>query len=410
MKKLLIIIGLITMVMGPASAQKAAEFREISGKVIDAESKKPLPQSNVYIKNADIGTVANNAGEFLLKIPQSLSKGTIVVSSIGYMAFEKSINELADGELEVSLKPVSVLLNEVVINDPNAILRLAMERKRENYPNDFQALTTFYREIIKKNRSFIDVSQGILHVSKASYGDQTGDQLSIVKGSRVQQYKKDDTLAFKIMGGPNTMLLLDIVKHPGIVLNPETFEFYNYTLEGMELIDGKQNYTIRFEPNAEYTTPLYSGLIYVDVNSYAISGLSFGYDQRNIRKATDQLVRKKPIFAKLTPLKVQYDVKYRETNGVWYLDYVRDEIEMRCNWKKKLFNSTFNSVSEMVVTQKGAFDSQTAINRKNTTKISDIFSEKVGMYKDPGFWEHYSIIKPEDDLRKALAKIEEKNL
>jgi len=408
MKRIILIVGLITALIGLANAQSTTDFKEITGKVIDLDTQKPLPQSNVYIKDAEIGTVANNSGEFLLKVPVKYSNGKIVASSIGYTTFEKDISGVTDGVLVIQLKPVPIMMSELIIQDADAILNEALIRKSKNYPDDYQLMTSFYREIVKKNRSYIDVSQGILNVSKASYTGSNRDELSIVKGNRSQQYEKEDTLAFKIMGGPNTMLLLDIVKNPGIVLNRETFEFYNYNLDGIEMFDGKQNYAISFAPKASYNTPLYSGIIYVDVNSYAISGLSFGYDQENMKKAASQLVKRKPAFAKLTPLKVQYEVKYRETNGVWYLDYVRNELEMRCNWKKRLFNSTFNSVSEMVVTDKNIADGNKEFTRRNTTKSTDIFSEKVGNFSDANFWENYSIIQPEDDLRKALAKIDRK--
>lgn len=409
MKSLILIVGSIIAIMGLTYAQPVTEFREITGKVIDFSTKKPLPQSSIYIRNADIGTVANNSGEFLLQVPKAHFNGKLVVSSIGYATYEADINKLSAGELEIKLSPVTVMLNEVIVSDADDILNAAMDRKKDNYPKNYQMITTFYREIIKKNRSYIDVSQGILTVAKSSYTDDSKDRMNIVKGSRSQQYKKEDTLAFKVMGGPNTMLLLDVVKHPGIVLNPETFDLYAYNLEGLEMIDGKQNYVISFAPRGDFNVPLYSGTVYIDVTSYAVSGISFGYDENNIKKATDQLVKKKPAFAKLTPLKVQYEVKYRETHGVWYLDYVRDELEMKCNWKKKLFNSTFNSVSEMVVTQRNVSGKEVAFDKRSITKMTDIFSEKVGIFTDPDFWENYSIIRPEDDLRKALAKIEKKN-
>ncbi len=408
MKRILIIVGLIIGVISITNAQSTSEYKEITGKVIDAESQKPLPQSNIYIKDAEIGTVTNNTGEFLLKVPKKYFEGIIVASSMGYATVEQEINTLGDNTLDIQLTPVSVLMNEVVVRDANAILDLAIERKQENYPQEYQVMTSFYREIIKKNKSFIDVSQGILNVSKSSYSDHKRDKMSIVKGSRSQQYKKEDTMAFKIMGGPNTMLLLDVVKNPGIVLNEETFEFYEYRLDGINVSDGKENYVIAFTPKPEYDEALYSGVIYVDVKSYAVSGVSFGYDKSNLRKASSTLVKKKPTFAKLTPKKVSYEVKYRETNGVWYLDYVRNEIEMKCNWNKKLFNSTFHSVSEMVITQKNLGPGAPEFTKRNTTKSTDIFSEKVGNFRDADFWENYSIIKPEDDLRKALAKIDQK--
>ena len=409
MRRVIICIGLVLAVLTMmAQAIETADFIEIKGKVIDKKSKKALTQSNVYLLGEDIGTVTNNAGEFLLKIPATMESGKLIASSMGYSTAEIRLKNLPGTDLVIPLNETTIVLDELVVRDAKGILKEALARKELNYSQDPSILTAFYREIVRKNKSFIDVSQGVFNIAKSSYVNNQLDLLSLVKGSRSQDYKKADTLVFKVEGGPNTMLLLDLVKNPGLVLDEDVFDFYLYDLKDIQILEEKRNYVISFRPKAVYNVPLYSGDIFVDMQSMAISEVHFSYDASNLERAANQFVKRKPTLAKLKPKKVTYEVKYREIDGVWHLDYVKNELEMKCNWRKKLFNSTFHSVSEMVVTQKNASGERINFDKKTITKRSDIFSEQVSSLNDEAFWGNYTIIRPEEDLRKALVKIDRK--
>jgi hypothetical protein len=45
--------------------------RTYSGRVLDADTKKPVVFVNVYLAGSSLGTVTNAEGEFVLKIPYS---------------------------------------------------------------------------------------------------------------------------------------------------------------------------------------------------------------------------------------------------------------------------------------------------------------------------------------------------
>ncbi len=406
MKKLIsaVLLYAVTMTVMGFSPEG---LKVVKGIILDAKSNKPLARCNVYVKGEDLGTVSNNAGEFVLKIPEKYQEGTLVVSSMGFEKFEIPINQVPDEFFEITLRQAAVILDEVVIADVDAIIVAALNNRPNNYPDDYNVMTSFYREVIKKNRSYVEVAQGIFNISKSPYSKKQKDQLGIVMGGKTENYKKGDTLAFKVMGGPNVMLLLDIVKNPGVVLDYDMLEYYDYTLHGVEVVDGRRSYVVHFKPNSKYDSPLYSGVIYIDEKTLAIVAINFGYDERNLKWASTMMIKKQPSWVRVIPQKSTYEVKYRETNGLWYLDYLRNEMEVKCNWKKRLFNSTFHSVSEMVVTEKNV-KQDAVIDKRNLTKLTDIFSEKVIGFSDEAYWQNYSIIQPEEDLRKALAKIERK--
>ncbi|MFY0652002.1 MAG: carboxypeptidase-like regulatory domain-containing protein [Cyclobacteriaceae bacterium] len=407
MKKLVYsIFGTLLLLHFTSVSFAQIDFAEVTGVVVDKKSDKPIPACNVYVRNRDIGTVANSKGEFSIKIPLEYIDRNLVFSIIGYQAVEVPITQLSQEENKISLAQSVIVMDEVVVRDAEDIIREALNRVNDNYPTNPELLTTFYREIIKKNNSYVDISQGILDVFKLPYQKAGTDRIKINKGFRSKDYKPQDTLAFKLRGGPNTMLLLDMVKNPALVLSHDILPFYVYELTDIREFDSKRHYEISFEPRkgGDMDMELYHGKIFVEQNTLAISELRFGYSPQAVKIAGKYLVKDKPRLAKLTPLLVEYEVKYREFKGRWYLYYVKNELAMRCNWKKRLFNSTFHSTSEMVVTDRNMMSPQ-PFDRKQTTKSYVVFSEEASKYDDDSFWENYTIIKPEDDIRKALSKI-----
>jgi hypothetical protein len=409
MKKLVLVLGVVLMFGTCDSLQAQQNFLEISGTISDKSSKKPIQACNVYVRDKDFGTVANSKGEFSIKIPREYQGSNLVFSNIGYRTVELVISELKSKDNIISLIPTTIIMEELVVREAEAILREAISRVPENYPENHEMLTTFYRETIKKNNSYVDISQGILDVFKLPYQKVGRDQVKINKGFRSQYYKTQDTLVFKIMGGPNTMLLLDLIKNPGLILSNDILKYYKYELTDILELDGKKHYEISFTPKDERDPQLFTGKIFIEQKTLAISEIKFGYAPETVKIAGKHLVKEKPRLARLTALNVEYEIKYREHKGRWYLYYVKNELAMRCNWKKKLFNSTFRSVSEMVITDRSLMNVQ-PFEKQEIAKKYLVFSEEAGKHYDDSFWEDYTIIRPEDDIRKALSKINSRNI
>ncbi|MEQ6122408.1 carboxypeptidase-like regulatory domain-containing protein [Reichenbachiella sp. MALMAid0571] len=379
-----------------------AEFIEISGIVLDEESNKPIQACNVFVRNRDIGTVANSNGEFSIKIPVEFLDRNLVFSNIGYESFEAGILSFKENDNEIKLKPTIIIMEELVVREAENILRTALSRIPENYSANPELMTTFYREVIKKNNGYVDISQGVLEVFKMPYQKPGRDQIKINKGFRSKDYRAQDTLVFKLMGGPYTMLLLDVVKNPGLLFAQDVLKYYDYELSDILVLDGKRHFEISFKPKDRYL--LYTGKIYIEEKTLAISEVRFHYADDIVKEAGKSLIRDKPRLAKLTPLQVTYEVKYREFKGRWYLYYSKNELKIKCNWKKKLFNSTFHSVSEMVITDRYLMGVQ-PFEKNEVAETEMVFSEEAAKYYDGSFWENYTIIKPEDDIKKALEKI-----
>src|SRR5678816_652517 len=90
----------------------------VSGKVIDHETKEPMPYASVYIKGKAIGTITNLQGEFDFHIPSEYRNEILMISMLGYSNFESpvwSIISTASITLELNASPI--VLQEVLIED-----------------------------------------------------------------------------------------------------------------------------------------------------------------------------------------------------------------------------------------------------------------------------------------------------
>ncbi|MCD6202401.1 MAG: TonB-dependent receptor [Bacteroidales bacterium] len=90
---------------------------EVSGRVLDAETKKPLPGVNVIVKGTHVGGGTDVRGYFYLKFSYRMPY-TLSFSMIGYGTKEYTVNENPKSGLRVYLATHSYETKEVVVTAP----------------------------------------------------------------------------------------------------------------------------------------------------------------------------------------------------------------------------------------------------------------------------------------------------
>ena len=202
-------------------------------------------------------------------------------------------------------------------------------------------------------------------------------------------------------------LQLDIAKNTESILTREAMEYYNYSLSGVIEIDNKPHYVIDFIQKPSVEIPLFMGSLYIEMESYAITEAEFGFNLSDKEAAASIFIRKKPLGMKVTPEIATYRTKYREQDGKWYFAYSRAEVKFKVDWKKKLFNTYYTTMSEIAVTDR---TDQEVIKfaGKDKIKYTDVFSEKVSAFTDPEFWGDYNVIEPDQSIESAIRKLSKK--
>jgi hypothetical protein len=182
---------------------------------------------------------------------------------------------------------------------------------------------------------------------------------------------------------------------------------YEYSYGGMTSVQDRESMIIRFKPKDYIQDPMHEGKIFVDAENYAIIGIDFNMQEEKLGQAADLFIRRKPASMNVTIESANYLTKYRIHEGTWYLSYVRSELDFRCRWKKKLFSSKFELMSEMAVTDVDR-ENLVKFRYNESSRYSDILADQVSQFEDPDFWGEDNIIKPDGSIEEAIEKLNRK--
>jgi hypothetical protein len=387
-------------------------FLTIKGKVVDAQSRTPLVFATVAVKESNVAIVTNIDGEFTLKISDPANSKNLVVSFLGYKNKTILLSDLKDNGFknEIALETAPVPIKEVVVRplDPEIIVEKAIDLIGKNFESVPNLMTAFYRETIRKNRTYVSIGEAVVEIFKAPYSsDIRFDGARIYKGRKSSDVQKMDTVLFKLQGGPVNVLQLDIAKNTESILTKEAMKNYDYTLSGVIEIDNKPHYVINFKQKPSIDIPLFLGSLYIEMDSYAITEVEFGFNLANKEAASSIFIKKKPLGMKITPEIATYRTKYREQDGKWHFAYSRAEVKFKVDWNKRLFKTYYTTMSEIAVTDR---TDQEVIKfaGKEKIKYSDVFSEKVSAFTDKEFWGDYNVIEPDQSIESAIHRLNRK--
>src|SRR5665647_3392721 len=174
----------------------------IKGKVIDAESRAPLVFATVAVKETNVAIVTNIDGEFTLKISDLSTSKTLEVSFVGYKNKSVPLSDLKENGSKnvISLETAPIPIKEIIVKplDPVSIVEKAISNIRKNYESVPNLMTAFYRETIRKNRTYVSIGEAVVEIFKAPYNsDLRFDGARIYKGRKSSDVEKMDTVLFK---------------------------------------------------------------------------------------------------------------------------------------------------------------------------------------------------------------------
>lgn len=418
MHKLILVWGLFILgcaAIAPAMAQELTDAGKteliVTGTVRDRETRKKLENVTVALAGTSIGTVTNAEGVFSLKIPDSQSAPRLELSHIGYQntRFSATAPEgSSDLTATIWMTPVARQLDEVVIygGDARRIVEEALKKIPANYPSAESMMSAFYRETVQKGQRYIGISEAMMDVYKTSYAQRTAerDKVQLSKARRLLSQRQADTLAVKVAGGPNLSLYLDVVKNADALFEQQTLEYYTFTQEPSALLDDRVQYVISFRPRVRLEYALFKGKVFIDRENLAFTRAEFSLDLSDREKAIAAILHKKSAGLRFRPQEVNFLVTYRQQGEVTCLNYIRNEIRFKCDWKRRLFSSSYTARSEMVVVESEAHPER-VIMRRDAFKPKQIFYDVVKEYWNEEYWKDYNIIEPTESLENAVKKL-----
>lgn len=418
MKQILLTL-LLFLIIGPATSRShasdsPASKRLITGVVVDRETQTALSQVAVVAVGSNIGTVTNADGEFSLKLTSEELADGLKFTHVGYMNYLLGAERVdaARGRIEVSMVPTAHLMGEVTIygGTPRELIVQAIEKIPQNYSLNEHLYTTFYRETVQKRKAYIAVSEAVMDLYKTPYSDRSiyRDKVRLRKGRRLVNHQASDTLAVKIVGGPSLSLVMDVVKNDEEVLSYSQLDFYNYQLEAPVLLDNRMQHVIRITPRVKLDYALFSGLIYIDQERGSFSRVELELDMSDPVAASALLLHRKPAGLRFRPQGISFMIGYRQQGDRSYLNYVRSEFRFKCDWKRRLFSSTYTALSEMVMVDRE--ENPEIIRNRDRFRADQIFYDEVEAYADPNYWQDYNILEPTESLEHAVDRLRKRSV
>jgi hypothetical protein len=375
----------------------------VSGVVVDQKTGDPLRQ--VSISAGRVSVVTNEDGDFTLKLNEM--PPAVNISHLGYKTQRLTLKDGKTEGLRIRLVPTTIQLREIVVRnyDPRELVNIAIDKIPENYSKVPELLKGFYRETAMKRKHYIYVAEGVEDMYKTPYNrGTTRDRVSIIKGRRLLSQKQGDTLGIKVAGGPVQAVLMDLVKNRDFLLNKEDLDNYDFSMGTPEYINDRQQYVVLMKPSLVTTYALYHGKMYIDAERLAFTRIELDLDMSDKDKATQTMLVKKPFGVKFKPRELSCVVDYRFEDGVTRISYLRNIFRFNCDWKRKLFSTSFTATCEMAVTDSQSDDVKPIANRSSFDS-HDAYYDKVEYFMDPEYWSNYNIIEPSESLDKAIKRL-----
>jgi hypothetical protein len=203
------------------------------------------------------------------------------------------------------------------------------------------------------------------------------------------------------------VLQLDIAKNTESILTMDAMKYYDYSMTTVVEIGNKPHYVISFRQKPSVDMPLFMGNLYIETGTYAITEAEFGFNLEDKAAASSIFIKKKPLGMEVTPEIATYRVQYREQDGIWYFAYSRAEVKFKVNWKKRLFNTYYTTMSEIAVTDR-TNEEVIKFTGKEKIRYTDVFSEEVEAFTDSEFWGEYNVIEPDQSIESAIRRLSKK--
>jgi len=186
MRKSLFILMLYT---GFCYAQHTSETRF---QVLDQVTELPIVYATVILKQAKIGVISDDNGNFRIPGIYKAKRDTLKISSIGYKTLFVSLADQKHNEINiVFLSPKVESLDEVSLYwrkhkkkmSAGRIVKEAIKRIPDNYPVDPFSYIGYYRDYqqvadssyladmsIENEQAYINLNEGVIQVFDAGFG------------------------------------------------------------------------------------------------------------------------------------------------------------------------------------------------------------------------------------------------
>ncbi len=283
MKTLTIFVVSLFFVVFANAQDKGKVVRTIKGKVVSAESNRPVSYTNIGLDGTLHGTASDGDGNFVLKVPAEMFGKDIYFSAVGFINEQFPVQQLFNKEFNIiKMQSQSYDVDEVDVAAQNMvlirILRMASESIKYNYGAGPFNLHCNYRIQKSIDDKVTNQTASVLVYDEKGYSLPSTKDAFISRNYSVTKEKNDDDYRFSTaLTNIDDLLGLDWVRSASNVLNPALLVDYKLKLESQPKIAGKEYWVISFrqdkptpEGSGDYYASAFKGKITIDKEDYSV--------------------------------------------------------------------------------------------------------------------------------------------
>lgn len=385
--------------------------KRISGQVLHTYTREPVEGALVELEGTSVvRIVTNSEGGFTIPLRTQGNSFQLRIGGIGFNQTSYNYNQNDPTEnLVYYLEPREIRLKEINVEgyrEPQQLIERMLSRRKEfEDKNAIQALG-FFRERIQKRGNNLSLAEAVISIVKRPNTSDLNDLVFLNQLRKANNYRSIDSVAVKLQGGPFNILYTDLAKYPEIVFDENNLEFYKYTYLGTLDYNELEVLQVAFEPRSSSKSPNFSGVLYLNKASFDLVRADLDLDVSNRERASRIFVKKKPEGMDIWPTQMHYQIDYAPKGDHWLLQYGKIDLEFRVNWKSRLFRRTYQIEAEMAITDWLEGRNKDLVEEKARLRPNKVLIESLEGFYDPLFWENYTIIEPDSEIEKVIAKIE----
>ena len=339
LKLVYIFTFLLLMIVTQTGAQNQITLK---GRILDSETKQPLPFATVSIPKSMTGVISNEFGEFQYHIPEKFEKGEVQITFIGYDPIKIDVSKIKSDVLTTfKMQPKIQQLKEVEITSlkgktpASDIVFKAVRYITKTHPNKETLLYGYYRDYVRpiQSNDYKNLLEAALVIDDKGFN--TFDSKTKIKLEQLR-YKPDVAIDSTLnsaydgknkfvpnarLSGANELSILrahDPIRNHDIPTFSYVYIFdngfytnHNFLYEDITRVNSDTIYCIHFDTHIKYdktqTDYKVDGQIYIISKTYAI--LKFNYT----------VTCNSPTYSgKFFDLKLEY----KNYNDKYYLNYL----------------------------------------------------------------------------------------
>jgi hypothetical protein len=370
----------------------------ISGKVVDSETKEPLPFASIGLKGKSLGTISNLQGDFDFHIPEEYRNEILVISMLGYANLESPVWSLITQKDNILTMNKSVtVLHEVLVKDSlngGDILFNALSKIEKNYAMKPFLLDGFYRDTKKVNGTAISLLEAAVKIYDENYREPRNklrlhERVQLIEVRRSLGYESKFTSYFDQVNLLEDMLLSNSIRYRQLI--PEDGLYYKITREKDSEYNGHQIYVLT---HSKY----FSLKLFIDKEDFSIIRIEHNIPASRITNLVTE--KKGGMISKHQG--VEKVIDFKKVNGKKYLNY--KTVKSKVNW----YDLTTNELKFETELYQQLLVNEVSPNTRE--RIKEPMRSYGLQYQDrpynKPFWDNYNLIKETPLDKKILEDLE----